>query len=71
MGLPVSPITIQFIGPTSDDSFVQLDLNKFIGDAGPIEWNSWSAIGTSATVAFTDSARTVTAENRVGDLPVR
>ena len=59
MGLPASPATIQFIGPTSDPSFVQVDLNKFIGDAGPSEWNSWSAITTSATVAFTDSARTI------------
>ena len=49
MGLPASPATIPFIGPTSDPSFVQVDLNKFIVDAGPIEWNSWSAITTSAT----------------------
>ena len=36
MGLPASPAKIQFIGPTSDPSFVQVELNNFIGNAGLI-----------------------------------
>jgi len=59
MGFPASPVTIPFIGPTTDPSFVQVDLNKFIGDLGPIEWNSWSSIATSASGAFSDTAKTV------------
>jgi len=62
-GLPASSITIPFIGPTLDPSFVQVDLTKFIGDVGLVDWNRWSSIATAATGSFTDKAHTIRQPN--------
>lgn len=58
-GLLTSQASQNYVGPYSDPSFVEAVPNKFIGDTGPVEWNSWSTIATSASGAFTDTASTI------------
>ena len=59
-GLPTSPATLEFIAnPIPADSYVQADLLKFLGDAGLVDWNRWTSIGTSASGSFTDRARSI------------